>query len=591
MKKLGTKELKALWFEFWQERGFEKIAPSSLVPENDATVLFTTAGMHPLVPYLLGEKHPKGAFLVDTQKCVRTNDIDEVGDNTHCTFFEMLGNWTIGECDKSKMIKNSFDFLTSEKYLGIDKARLAVSVFAGDECAKKDVVAHDAWLDAGLCEDQIFYLPKEHNWWALGGGVGPCGPDTEMFVDTGKEKCCDNCSPACDCGKYIEIWNDVFMQYNVSAAGEAAQLLAKPNIDTGMGLERTVCILNGVKSVYDTGAFKEVIDFIKANVKSDCNLKIKSLRIIADHLRAATFILSDKVVPSFAGQGYVLRRLIRRAVNHCNKIGLELGLIEKIVEIYVNAFSDDYRELIENKDEILSEMTKEVEKFEQTLVLGQKEFEKVISHIPTKTISGKTAFRLYDTFGFPIELTIEMAKEQGFDVDMEGFDDAFSLHKEKSKAGNENFFKGGLADSSDSSAHLHTATHIMLATLRKHFGNQIVQKGSNITPERLRFDFNFDRKMTAEELRLIEDDVNKVIQMAIPVVCEEMTIEAAKTSGAIGIFDSKYADIVKVYTIDGVDKQICGGPHASNTSELGKFKIVKEESSSSGIRRIKAILE
>lgn len=590
MKKLTTHELKRLWLEFWTSKGYKTIPSASVVPENDATVLFTTAGMHPLVPYLLGEKHPMGDKLCDYQACIRTNDIDDVGDPSHCTFFEMLGNWTLGECDKHEMIKNSFAFLTEK--LGIPKDKLAVSVFAGDENAPRDTEAHDAWIEAGLDDTQVFYLPKENNWWALGGGTGPCGPDTEMFFDTGKPKCCDTCSPACDCGKYLEIWNDVFMQYFVKEAGHPVEKLARPNIDTGMGLERTVCVLNGVESVYDTGIFKDVIDYLSKFANApyvEENIK-KSYRVICDHIRASVFILSSGITPAPVGQGYVLRRLIRRSVNHARKIAIEKQQILEVAKIYVNEYQEYYPEIKEKQDLILKELDEEIEKFSKTIQLGQKEFEKVAFYSKDKTINGKTAFRLYDTFGFPLELTIEMAKEIGYNVDEDGYHKAFLEHQEKSRTAAAGTFKGGLSDTSDNTARLHTATHLLLAGLQTLFDENIVQKGSNITPERLRFDFNFPRKMLPEELKQLEDFVNDAIKKEIDVTCEEMTLDQARASGAKGIFANKYGDKVKVYTIGNVSKEICGGPHANNTRELKSFKIIKEESSSSGVRRIKAVI-
>ena len=590
MKKLTTHELKRLWLEFWTSKGYKTIPSASVVPENDATVLFTTAGMHPLVPYLLGEKHPMGDKLCDYQACIRTNDIDDVGDPSHCTFFEMLGNWTLGECNKREMIKNSFAFLTEK--LGIPKDRLAVSVYAGDENAPRDTEAHDAWVEAGLDDTQVFYLPKENNWWALGGGTGPCGPDTEMFFDTGKPKCCDTCSPACDCGKYLEIWNDVFMQYYVKEAGQPVEKLARPNIDTGMGLERTVCVLNGVESVYDTGIFKDVIDYLSKFANApyvEENIK-KSYRVICDHIRASVFILSSGITPAPVGQGYVLRRLIRRSVNHARKIAIEKQQILEVAKIYVNEYQEYYPEIKEKQDLILKELDEEIEKFSKTIQLGQKEFEKVAFYSKDKTINGKTAFRLYDTFGFPLELTIEMAKEIGYNVDEEGYHKAFLEHQEKSRTAAAGTFKGGLSDTSDNTARLHTATHLLLAGLQTLFDENIVQKGSNITPERLRFDFNFPRNMLPEELKQLEDFVNDAIKKEIDVTCEEMTLDQARASGAKGIFANKYGDKVKVYTIGNVSKEICGGPHANNTRELKSFKIIKEESSSSGVRRIKAVI-
>lgn len=600
-------DLKKKWFQFFEDHGFKKIEGYSIIPENDPTILFTTAGMHPLVPYLLGEKHPAGNKICDLQRCLRTNDIDSVGDESHLTSFEMLGNWFLGSCDKEQMIRYSYEFLTSPKYLGIPKERLATTVFAGDETAPRDELAYKTWKDCGI--ENVFYLGKENNWWALGGGVGPCGPDTEMFYDTGKPKCSENCSPACDCGKYLEIWNDVFMQYKVEKEGEKAKLLERPNIDTGMGLERTVVVLNGLKSVYDAGIFKTVIDFIGTKAKIsylESEQSKRSYRIITDHLRSSMFILGDArgVVPSNVGQGYILRRFIRRAVNCARNIGFDTKYFNDIIDIYVDKHGEDYSDIKSNRQKIKDELIKEVEKFSKALEEGHKEFDKVIAGIEKhkefakskgevvpNVISGKACFRLYDTFGFPFELTRELAKERGYDVDEEGYKKAFEEHQEKSRTASAGTFKGGLADSSYESAKLHTATHLLMAGLRKMFGPQVMQKGSNITPERLRIDFNLDHKMTPEEISELENFVNDAIKKEIPVEYIEMSVADAKKSGAVGVFESKYGEIVKVYSIGDVSKEICGGPHAKNTKDLHHFKVVKEESSSSGIRRIKAILD
>lgn len=603
------RQMKELWFKFFEKHGFKRIESYSIIPENDPTVLFTTAGMHPLVPYLLGEKHPAGNKICDVQRCIRTSDIDDVGDDSHLTFFEMLGNWYLGDCLKEEMVKLSFEFLTSKEYLGIPLEKLAVSVFEGDETAARDEETAKAWEKCGVKKENIFFLPKENNWWALGGGVGPCGPDTEMFYDTGKEKCSEKCSPACDCGKYLEIWNDVFMQYKVEKAGEKATKLARPNIDTGMGLERTCLVLNGAKSVYDSGCLKRVIDFIGKNAKvgyEESEKSKRSYRVITDHLRSSVFVLGDfrGVVPSNVGQGYILRRFIRRAVNCARNIGLSTDHFLTIADMYVDEYQDFYSDLKANREKIKDELSKEVEKFSKALEEGHKEFEKVLAGIEKhkafaaqkgevveNIISGKTAFRLYDTFGFPLELTKEVAKDRGYAVDEAGFKQAFEEHQEKSRTASAGTFKGGLADNSYESAKLHTATHLIMAGLRKLFGPQVQQKGSNITPERLRIDFNLDHKMTPEEIAFVEKFVNDAIAREIDVKCEEMSVKDAKASGAVGVFESKYGEIVKVYSVGDVSKEICGGPHAKNTRDLHHLKIVKEESSSSGIRRIKAVLD
>ncbi|MBO5851876.1 MAG: alanine--tRNA ligase, partial [Clostridia bacterium] len=564
------------------------------VPENDPSVLFTTAGMHPLVPYLLGEKHPAGNRLTDVQKCVRTGDIDEVGDASHCTFFEMLGNWSLGDYFKEEMIAYSFEFLTSEKYLGIPVEKLAVSVFEGDNDAPRDELSAKCWEKAGIPKDRIFYLPKKNNWW-IAGNTGPCGPDTEMFIDRGTPKCSENCSPACDCGKYLEIWNDVFMEYERHQDGTYTKLKQK-NVDTGMGLERTLSILNGVPTVYDTDVFegaKQEIENLTGKKYGENEEVTKAFRIILDHVRTATFMLGDVkgVKPSNVDQGYVLRRLIRRAVRYGKQIGLESGSLSLIAVKYIEKYGDVYSELIDNKQVIISELNKEEEKFSKTLVDGLKEFNKVITFLKGDIFPGKTAFRLFDTFGFPIEITTELALEKGFTVDKQGYDDAFKAHQQKSQQGSEQKFKGGLAENNETTQRLHTATHLLNSALKVVLNDSSVnQRGSNITVERLRFDFSFDRKLTVEELKQVEDLVNEAISKNIEVKMEEMPIEEAKAQGAVGVFDSKYGNVVKVYTIDGYSKEICGGPHAKTTGELKQFKIVKEEASSAGVRRIKAII-
>ena len=593
MKKLTSESLRQLYLSFFEEKGHKIIPSASLIPENDPSVLFTTAGMHPLVPYLLGEKHPEGTRLTDVQKCVRTCDIEDVGDPSHCTFFEMLGNWSLGDYFKKEMIGWSYEFLTSEKYLGIPVEKLAVTVFEGDEDAPRDEEAANYWEQAGIPKNRIFYLPKKHNWW-IAGNVGPCGPDTEMFIDRGNP-CGPDCSPACSCGNFLEIWNDVFMQFEKKADGTYVNLKQK-NVDTGMGLERTLSILNGVPTVYDTDVFegaKKEIENLTGKTYGESEEVTKAFRIILDHVRTATFMLGDPrgVTPSNVDQGYVLRRVIRRAVRYGRQIGLSLGDLSKISLKFVEKYQNVYPELKENSEKIVAELNKEEEKFSKTLNDGLKEFNKVLSYIQGSVFPGKTAFRLFDTFGFPIEITTELAEEKGFTVDRQGYEDAFKKHRETSQAGSENKFKGGLAEQNDTTARLHTATHLLNAALKKVLGDDnINQRGSNITVERLRFDFNFDRKVTPEELSQIEAWVNNAINANVPVVMEEMTVEEAKAQGAVGIFTNKYGERVKVYTMGEFSKEICGGPHAKTTGELKKFKIKKEEASSAGVRRIKAVI-
>ncbi|OAQ43460.1 alanine--tRNA ligase [Christensenella minuta] len=593
---MTSDELRQMYLDFFKSKGHAVIKSASLIPENDPTVLFTTAGMHPLVPYLLGETHPAGTRLTDVQKCVRTGDIDEVGDESHCTFFEMLGNWSLGDYFKKEAITWSFEFLTDEKYLGIDKDKLYFSCFAGDEDAPRDTVAYDTWRSLGVAEDHIFFLPKENNWWGPAGITGPCGPDTEMFIDTGKPACGPDCSPACGCGKYLEIWNDVFMEYNKQADGTYVPLEQK-NVDTGMGLDRTIAILQGKGSVYETDVFAPIIAKIeelsgKKYEGADEDTR-KAFRIVADHVRCATFMIGDErgITPSNVDQGYVLRRLLRRAIRFSGKLGIAEGSLPAIAKVVIDKYAHAYEELRFNENKILAEIAKEEERFQKTITQGLKEFEKTVERLEGDTIDGKSAFRLYDTFGFPIEFTLELAAERGLKVDKEGFDKAFEHHQELSHAGAEQRFKGGLADTSEQTARLHTATHLLNAALRKLLSEDIVQKGSNITAERLRFDFNFPRKVERDELDQLEAYVNEAIAAGLDVIEEEMSVEEAKQQGAMGVFDSKYGDLVKVYTIPGYSKEICGGPHAKNTAELGHFKIKKEQSSSAGVRRIKAVLD
>lgn len=585
-----------MWFDFFRKHGHAIIGSASLIPENDPTVLFTTAGMHPLVPYLLGEKHPAGVRLADVQKCVRTGDIDEVGDASHCTFFEMLGNWSLGDYFKDEMIPWSYEFLTSPEYLGIDPKRLAVSVFAGDADCPRDERSAELWEKAGIARDRIFFLPKENNWWGPAGITGPCGPDSEMFIDNGQPKCCDECSPACDCGKYLEIWNDVFMQFNKTVDGKYEPLKQK-NVDTGMGLERTLCILQGKKSVYETDLFAPIIAAIESigsgKYGSD-EETTKAIRIVADHIRTSVFMIGDEkgVACSNVDQGYILRRLLRRAVRFAKKLDIEIGKLTVVAEAVIEEYKDVYPELEINRDRIVSEITAEEERFERTLQGGIKEFEKLCHYLVGDTISGKASFKLYDTYGFPIEMTVELAREKGLKVNIDDFNKAFAEHQQKSHAGAEQKFKGGLADHSEATARLHTATHLMHRALKEvlHDDNAN-QKGSNITEERLRFDFTFPRALTPEEIKEVEDKVNEAIKADVHVVCEEMTVEEAKEQGAVGLFAAKYGEKVKVYTMGKYSKEICGGPHASHTGELGHFRIVKEQSSSAGVRRIKAVLE
>ena len=594
MKKLSYDELRNMYLDFFKSHGHKEIQNASLIPENDPTVLFTTAGMHPLVPYLLGEKHPEGQRLTDVQRCIRTGDIDEVGDTSHLTFFEMLGNWSLGDYFKQESVKMSYELLT--KYLGIEPENLAVTCFAGDEDAPRDEETAQIWKECGLKDNQIFFYGKKDNWWGPAGVTGPCGPDTEIFInDLSKPACGPDCGPSCHCGKYMEIWNNVFMQYNKKADGTYEPLKQK-NVDTGMGLERVLRVMNGLNDVYMTELFADVIEKIGQISGKTYQGNERIFRKIADHVRAATFILGDVrgVKPSNTEQGYVLRRIIRSAIRALKQIGVEENVLATIADMYISKHQKYYPELQANRAIVLEALEKEETLFKRTLQSGLKEMEKVIRGLgDEKIIDGKTAFHLYDTFGFPLEFTQEVAAENGITVDVNGFNKNFEEHQAKSRAGAEQKFKGGLADHSEKTTAYHTATHILQAVLRKDIDPTISQKGSNLTAERMRFDFSFGRKLTPEELKQVEDDVNAIISQNLPVVMEEMTLEEAQKSGAIGLFAHKYdAEKVKVYTVGNcVSKEICGGPHVQNTSVMGHFRILKEEASSAGVRRIKAVLE
>jgi len=580
-------EIRNKYLNFFKEHGHAVIPSASLIPENDPSVLFTTAGMQPLVPYLLGEKHPSGTRLTDYQKCLRTNDIEEVGDNRHLTYFEMLGNWSLGDYFKEESIQMSFDFLTKELQIPVEK--LSVTVFAGDEDCPRDEVAAECWKKAGILDGHIYYYGKDDNWW-IAGEEGPCGPDTEMFYDTGKPACGPDCQPSCDCGKYVEIWNNVFMEYFKSKDGKYSKL-AQRNVDTGLGLERMAMLLQGKETPFDTELFKPVMDKLLELQKID---NIESRRIIAEHLRSSMMIISDGGRPSNVDRGYILRRLIRRMVRHMNKLQINLDEISTLVDINVENLKEMYPDLAKNAELIKNVIIEEKNKFVKTLAHGEKEFEKEMNKAKEQgknKIDGKVVFKLYDTYGFPPEVTSELAQENNMTVDMKEFDKLFKAHQEKSRMGSEQKFKGGLAEQNETTIAYHTATHLLNAALKVVLGPETHQRGSNITVDRMRFDFNCDHKMTDEEKQKTEDLVNKWIQEALPVTVEEMKKEDAVKSGAECMFIEKYPDVVTVYTIGDVSKELCGGPHVKNTSELGKFKIKKEEASSAGVRRIKAILE
>ena len=585
-------EIRNKYLDFFKRHGHAVIPSAPLIPENDPSVLFTTAGMQPLVPYLLGEKHPEGTRLTDFQKCLRTNDIDEVGDNRHLTYFEMLGNWSLGDYFKEESIAISFEFLTKE--LGIPVEKLSVTCFAGDKDCQRDEVTASCWKKAGIPEDRIYYFGKDDNWW-IAGEEGPCGPDTEMFYDTGKPKCSENCNPSCGCGKYVEIWNNVFMEFFKTKDGKYTKL-KQHNVDTGLGLERMTMLLQGKETPFDTELFKPVMD--KLQELAGENDSIESRRIVSEHLRSSMMIIQDGGLPSNVDRGYILRRLIRRMVRHLRKLQINLNELGELIDLNIDTLKEMYPELHQNSNKIKSVIIEEKDKFEKTLERGEREFNKIVNRMKNEgqdTISGQDLFTLYETYGFPPEVTQDLAREAGLKVDTTEFDKLFKEHQEKSRMGSEQKFKGGLAGTGEQEVRYHTTTHLLNAALKVILGKDVHQKGSNITPERMRFDFSCDHKLTDDEKKKVEDLVNEWISRGLDVKCEEMKKDDAIKSGAECMFIEKYPDIVTVYSIgndkETVSKELCGGPHVKNTSELGHFKIKKEEASSAGVRRIKAILE
>lgn len=608
---ITSQELREKYIKFFEDKGHRRIPSAPLVPENDPTVLFTTAGMHPLVPYLMGEVHPEGQRLVSVQKCVRTGDVDDVGDSTHNTFFEMLGNWSLGDYFKEDSIRWSFEFLTDEKWLGIDPGRLKVTVFAGDQDAPRDEEAIRLWkecfaavgVSAGVWNEKdgaedarIFPLSKDDNWWGPAGITGPCGPDTEIFIDLGRkvnEDGCDvpgECRPGCHCGRYVEIWNNVFMEYNKTSEGDFEPLKQK-NVDTGMGLERTVAMLGGFDNSYECDVLRPLVEAVQ---KHSPRRDQKAERIVADHLRTGIFMLSDGVTPSNLERGYILRRLIRRAIRNLRTLETKEIFWEYFVGKMVEIYGEEYVNITEKQEEILVELRKEEGKFARTLEAGLREIGKL------KEVSGRRAFYLFQTFGFPLEMIFEEMKKRGVKVAEEEvraeFEAEFKKHQELSRTASAGKFQGGLADHSEETTKLHTAAHLLLQALREVLGEHVYQKGSNITAERLRFDFSHPDKLTDEEKRRVEDLVNAQIEKKLPVHFEEMPLSEAQRLGAMGIFEAKYGDRVKVYVVGSEERgvfsrEICGGPHVENTSTMGHFRIKKEESSAAGVRRIKAILE
>ncbi|MFH1536570.1 MAG: alanine--tRNA ligase [Patescibacteria group bacterium] len=584
---ITNQELRQKFFKYFESKGHVKIPSASLVPEGDPTVLFTTAGMHPLVPFLMGEEHPEGKRLCNIQKCIRTSDIDEVGDKWHSTLIEMLGFWSLGDYFKKEAIEFSFEFLTDPKWLGIDKNRLSVTVFEGNKQIPKDEESAMQWKRLGIEEDRIYFYGREENWWGLPNDKGPCGPDTEIFYDTGAKECGPKCGPACSCGKYTEIWNNVFLEYECQN-GKYLPLKQK-NVDTGIGLERLLAILNNKKEIYETELYQPIIKKIQEleSISEDT-----SEEIIADHIRASVFMMDDGISPSNLDQGYILRRLLRRAMRHGKKIDIEGKFLKQLAEVVIATNKNFYPNLDDNKDFIFAEIEKEEEKFQQTLEKGLKQLSKIIKQLqPGNQIKGDDVFHLYDTYGFPLELTKELVQEKKFTIDEEGYIRAFKIHQEKSRSGSKEKFKGGLADDTETSKKYHTATHLLHQALREILGKHVEQKGSNITAERMRFDFTHFEKMTPEQISEAESLVNKKIKEQITISCQNMPLKEAEKIGAIGLFKNKYGDNVKIYEIGEFSKEICGGPHVENTGKLGTFKILKEKSASAGIRRIKAVLE
>lgn len=583
---MRSRELIKKYFEFFEKKGHVVIPSAPLVPENDPTVLFTTAGMHPLVPYLLGEEHPKGNRLVDVQLCVRTIDIDEVGDSSHNTFFEMLGNWSLGDYWKEESISWSYEFLTKD--LGLDSEKLWVTCFEGDKDAPKDNESAEAWKKLGIPKSKIFFLNKEENWWGPAGLTGPCGPDTEIFYDITGEPCSKDCRPGDNCGRFFEIWNNVFMQYNKTREGEY-QSLPQQNVDTGMGVERTTAVLNGLDDNYKVeDLWGKIISKTEDISKTSYDKEPKSMRIIADHVRASVFIAAEGVIPANKEHGYVLRRLIRRAVRHAKQLGVEKAFMGDISEVVIDVFKDEYSHIKGNKEKIIETISQEETKFMTTLSKGLREIEKI------DKLDGKNAFFLYETYGFPVELTQELAKERGQKVDKSVFEEEFDKHKELSRTASGGKFKGGLADNSEEVTKLHTTTHLLHKALRMVLGEDVSQKGSNITAERLRFDFSYAKKLTEKETKSVEEIINEQIEKDLPVKFEVMKYEDAINDGALAFFGGRYPDEVKVYTIgekDWFSKEVCGGPHVSSTGEIGRVRIKKQEKIGANLMRIYAIVE
>jgi alanyl-tRNA synthetase len=583
-------ELRNRYLKFFADRGHRLIPSAPLLPENDPTVLFTTAGMHPLVPFLLGEPHPLGKRLVNFQKCIRTNDIEEVGDSSHLTFFEMLGNWSLGDYFKEESITWSYEFLTFE--LGIDPRKLSVTVFNGDEDAPRDETSASIWRRLGLPSGRIFYLPKEDNWWGPAGATGPCGPDSEIFFDTGRPDH-PGCRPGCPCGKWFEIWNNVFMEYEKTADGRYL-LLQQRNVDTGMGVERTVAVLNGYDDIFNVETIQPLVtalESLSGKVYADASAPF---RVIADHVRAAVFAVADGVTPSNVEAGYVVRRMLRRAVRHGRELGIQQNFCAWLSFSVVETLADIYPNLAAQSEHIAQVLDEEETRFRRTLSRGLRQYHKLEVHLKEQDqtlISGEQAFDLFETHGFPLELTVELAQEGGLNVDQAGFEKARQAHQELSRQASTGAFKGGLADHTEQTTRLHTATHLLHQALRQVLGPHVSQKGSNITVERLRFDFSQPEKLAPEQIAAVEETVNAQIARDLPVSMTIMPLDQALQEGALAFFGEKYGEKVKVYSVGDFSKEVCGGPHVERTSELGRFRIVKEEAVGRGVRRIRAVLE
>ncbi|UCG89799.1 MAG: alanine--tRNA ligase [Candidatus Heimdallarchaeota archaeon] len=590
---MESNELRRIYLQFFKEKNHAIIPSASIMPDDDPTVLFTTAGMHPLQVYLMGQPHPAGNRLANCQKCLRTGDIDDVGDATHLTFFEMLGNWSLGDYFKKEAITMSWEFLTDTRWLGLDPEKISVTVFEGDEEVPRDEESANYWREVGIPDDRIHYLDRSENWWGPAGETGPCGPDTEMFYDTGKNPCSETCRPGCNCGKFFEIWNDVFMSYNKKADG-TYEKLKQHNVDTGMGIERTVAVLNGMQSVFEIDSNAPLVEKVMklARIKEPMNEEQqRAIRIIVDHIKAATFILADDkhLPPSNLGQGYVLRRLIRRTIRQGNLLNIKQQFLPELAYFVINFYKETYPELERNKEFIIENFTQEEDKFSKALRRGLRKFNKILKE--KETITAEDAFLLFTSFGFPLEITTELATEQGITINLEVFKEEFEHHRDLSRKATAGTFQSGLADHSERTTRLHTATHLLQQALREILGDHIEQKGSNITPERTRFDFNHPKNLSMEELKKIEDIVNQKIKEALPVYKEIMTPQEAKEQGALGFFEDRYEGKVSVYSVDSFSKEICTGPHVTNTQEIGNFRIQKQKNIGTGLMRIRATVD